>query len=194
MGVLFHNWVVEELSGLQDADDPIAELETEIAYLRRHGEAGRLSYVSFRVRGLPCGSGAIESGIRPVINLRLESNAMFWKNKNAETMLQVRSHVVPGRWDTSMKEPSEFRSSSGLRRLPVGALFDELQKKRLYYHSHMSQEFTGFPGQLNGNAPVTKSKGHFSKKNSFRLLSALQCDTFEFPAVAICKPYNAKSP
>jgi hypothetical protein len=101
--------VVEELSGLQDADDPIAELETEIAYLRRHGEAGRLSYVSFRARGVPCGSGAIESGIRRVINLRLKSNAMFWKNENAETMLQVRSHVVPGQWDKSMKELSEFR-------------------------------------------------------------------------------------
>ena len=101
--------VVEELAGLQDADKPIAELETEIAYLRRHGEAGRLSYVSFRARGLPCGSGAIESGIRRVINLRLKNNAMFWKHENAETMLQVRSHVVPGRWDTSMKELSEFR-------------------------------------------------------------------------------------
>ena len=101
--------VVDELSELQHEDDPMAELETEISYLRRHGEAGRLSYVSFRARGLPCGSGAIESGIRRVINLRLKSNAMFWKNENAETMLQVRSHVIPGQWDKSMKELSEFR-------------------------------------------------------------------------------------
>ncbi len=101
--------VVDELSGLQDEDESIAELETEISYLRRHGEAGRLSYVSFRARALPCGSGAIESSIRRVINLRLKNNAMFWKNENAETMLQVRSHVVPGQWDKSMKELSKFR-------------------------------------------------------------------------------------
>jgi hypothetical protein len=101
--------VVAELSELQQEESPIAELETEIAYLRRHGEAGRLSYVSFRSKGLPCGSGAIESGIRRVINLRLKSNAMFWKSDNAESMLQVRSQVVPDRWDSSMRELGEFR-------------------------------------------------------------------------------------
>ena len=58
---------------------------------------------------MPCGSGAIESGIRRVINLRLKSNAMFWKGKNAESMLQIRSHVIPDQWDKSMKELSEFR-------------------------------------------------------------------------------------
>jgi hypothetical protein len=101
--------VVDELSELQNMDEPIAALETEISYLRRHGEAGQLSYVSFRARGLPCGSGAVESSIRRVINLRLKSNAMFWKNENAEAMLQVRSHVIPDQWDNSMKALSEFR-------------------------------------------------------------------------------------
>lgn len=101
--------VVEELSGLQDVENPNSDLETEIAYLRRHGESGRLSYVSFRRQGLPCGSGAIESSIRRVINLRLKSNAMFWKSKNAESMLQVRSQVVPDHWDTAMTDLAEFR-------------------------------------------------------------------------------------
>lgn len=101
--------VVEELSELQDVENPNSDLETEIAYLRRHGEAGRLSYVSFRRQGLPCGSGAIESSIRRVINLRLKSNAMFWKGENAESMLQVRSQVVPDQWDTAMTDLAEFR-------------------------------------------------------------------------------------
>lgn len=103
--------VVEELSCLQDEQAPVAELETEINYLRRHGEAGRLSYVSFRRQGLPCGSGAIESSIRRVINLRLKSNAIFWKSDNAESMLQVRCQVIPDRWDTAMVELAEFRRS-----------------------------------------------------------------------------------
>jgi hypothetical protein len=101
--------VVEELSDLQDVEKPNADLETELAYLRRHGEAGRLSYVSFRRQGLPCGSGAIESSIRRVINLRLKSNAMFWKDENAESMLQVRSQVVPDQWDTAMTDLAKFR-------------------------------------------------------------------------------------
>jgi len=101
--------VVEELSRLQDTQQPIKELKTEIAYLRRHGEAGRLSFVSFRRQGLPCGSGAIESSIRRVINLRLKSNAMFWKRDNAEQMLQVRSQVVSDRWDAQMLNLANFR-------------------------------------------------------------------------------------
>jgi len=101
--------VVEELTELQNADEPNEKLNTEIAYLRRHGEAGRLSYVSYRRAGLPCGSGAIESSIRRVINLRLKSNAMFWKSENAESMLQVRCQVVPDQWDTAMVELAEYR-------------------------------------------------------------------------------------
>ena len=101
--------VVEELSSLQNIAKPIKELETEIAYLHRHGEAGHLSYVSFRRQGLPCGSGAIESSIRRVINLRLKSNAMFWKRENAELMLQVRSQLVTDRWDAQMMELANFR-------------------------------------------------------------------------------------
>ena len=101
--------VVEELSSLQNEQEPVADLETEINYLRRHGEAGRLSYPSFRRQGLPCGSGAIESSIRRVINLRLKSNAMFWRSNNAESMLQVRCQVVPDRWDAAMVELAEFR-------------------------------------------------------------------------------------
>ena len=101
--------VVEELSSLQAEGETNQELQTELAYLRRHGEAGRLSYVSFRRQGLPLGSGAIESSIRRVINLRLKSNAMFWRQENAEIMLQVRAQVITDRWDERMLELADFR-------------------------------------------------------------------------------------
>ncbi len=101
--------VVEELSSFQNEADPNSELATEIAYLQRHGEAGRLRYVYFRAKGIPCGSGAVESSIRRVINLRMKSNAMFWKLENAEAMLQVRSQVITDRWDDSMVELVDFR-------------------------------------------------------------------------------------
>jgi hypothetical protein len=103
--------VVEELESLEPEGTTNAELRTEISYLRRHGEAGRLGYVYFRGQGLPCGSGAIESSIRRVINLRLKSNAMFWKSENAESMLQVRSQVVPDRWNESLSDVNVFRRS-----------------------------------------------------------------------------------
>ncbi len=71
---------------------------TEIDYLRRHGESGHLSYARYRRRGLPVGSGAIESAIRRVINLRLKGNSIYWKEPNAEGMLVLRGLVVSGRW------------------------------------------------------------------------------------------------
>jgi len=74
-------------------------LWTEIAYLDRHGEEGHLEYATYRRRGLPLGSGAIESAIRRVINLRLKGNSIYWEEENAEAMLVLRGLVLSGRWN-----------------------------------------------------------------------------------------------
>ena len=93
--------VVAELLRLgaeaQLADD--SPLWTELAYLDRHGEDGHLEYATFRRRGLPLGSGAIESAIRRVINLRLKGNSIYWHEENAEGMLVLRGLVLSGRWN-----------------------------------------------------------------------------------------------
>lgn len=91
------------------------KLLTEIAYLRKHGQAGRLSYAHFRKLGLPLGSGAIESSIRRVINLRLKSNGMFWGDPQAETMLQVRAQVISNRWDQRLQQMRELSRRDGHR-------------------------------------------------------------------------------
>lgn len=105
--------VVEELSELA-ADQAITDkMQTEIAYLQKHGEAGRLSYPHFRHLGLPLGSGAIESSIRRVINLRLKSNGMFWGEPPAETMLQVRAQVISGRWDERLQALRDLSRRDG---------------------------------------------------------------------------------
>jgi hypothetical protein len=104
--------VVQELRELSD-DSKSEKIKTEIAYLQKHGEAGRLSYPHFRKLGLPLGSGAIESGIRRVINLRLKSNAIFWREPNAESMLQVRAQVISNRWDQRVQEVRELRRQDG---------------------------------------------------------------------------------
>ena len=87
--------VVEELTELAEMNTGNEAARTEIAYLRKHGEAGRLQYPTFRKLGLPLGSGAIESSIRRVINLRLKNNGMFWREEHAEEMLQVRCRSFP---------------------------------------------------------------------------------------------------
>ena len=47
-----------------------------------------------------------------MINLRLKSNAMFWKSVNAESMLQLRSRVISRRWDGALVELSDFRRTT----------------------------------------------------------------------------------
>jgi hypothetical protein len=75
---------------------------TEIRYLEKHGSEGHLQYVTFRRRGIPCGSGAIESTIRRVINLRLKSNAMYWLEENAEALFAIRALILCERWEDTL--------------------------------------------------------------------------------------------
>jgi hypothetical protein len=95
--------VVDELVRLATAAQlpEGAEVWTEIAYLGRHGEDGHLDYATYRRRRLPLGSGAMESAIRRVINLRLKGNSIFWEEENAEGMLHIRGLVLAGRWNTT---------------------------------------------------------------------------------------------
>ncbi|WP_373649434.1 hypothetical protein [Schlesneria sp. DSM 10557] len=44
----------------------------------------RMDYSHARDHQLPIGSGAIESAVRRVINLRVKSNAVYWLRENAE--------------------------------------------------------------------------------------------------------------
>jgi hypothetical protein len=69
--------------------------------------AGRLRYDCFRYRGVPRGSGAIESTIRRVINLRLKGNSIYWTENNAEAVFQLRAAVVSGRWEEIVKHTRE---------------------------------------------------------------------------------------
>ena len=105
--------VVEELTDLAAGAAEDAGVWTEIAYLQKHGEAGRLMYPTFRRLGLPLGSGAIESTIRRVLNLRMKSNAMYWREENAEAMLQVRAQILTNRWDERMEQARRHLSRDG---------------------------------------------------------------------------------
>ena len=98
----WHLYAIDDLSDLAEDNQWPSTIATEIEYLRKHGESGRLSFVRFRKLGIPLGSGSIESSIRRVVNNRMKSNGMFWLAENAETMLQLRCQVMGGRWDESV--------------------------------------------------------------------------------------------
>jgi hypothetical protein len=91
--------VIAELKVLAPKEPDDSAMWREIRYLTKHSDAGRLRYHSFRCRGVPLGSGAIESTIRRVLNLRLKGNGIYWTEDNAEAVFQPRAAVVSGRWE-----------------------------------------------------------------------------------------------
>ena len=99
--------VIEELEGLAAGQPEGAVVWREIGYLIRHSEAGRLRYDCFRCRGVPLGSGAIESTIRRVLNLRLKGTSLFWEEANAEAVIQLRAAVLSGRWEERLEQTRE---------------------------------------------------------------------------------------
>lgn len=72
-------------------------LKNELGYFERHAE--HMRYAVFKDAGLPRGSGAIESAVRRVVNLRLKGAGIFWHEESANAMLLLRSYYKAGRWD-----------------------------------------------------------------------------------------------
>jgi len=99
--------VVSELEGLGEARGWPKALEQPLAYLIKHMKAGHLRYGEFRRKGLPLGSGAVESAMRRVINLRLKGPGLMWLEGNAEAALVLRAAAVTGRWEETLARVRE---------------------------------------------------------------------------------------
>ncbi len=59
----------------------------------------RMAYATLTAMKLPIGSGAIESTVRRVVNLRLKGASIFWCRASAEAILLLRSYYKAGRWN-----------------------------------------------------------------------------------------------
>jgi hypothetical protein len=59
----------------------------------------RMAYAKLMAMKLPIGSGAIESTVRRVVNLRLKGASIFWCRASAEAILLLRSYYKAGRWN-----------------------------------------------------------------------------------------------
>src|SRR3954470_18746017 len=93
--------VVATLRAKAEGQPSDSAVWAEIEYLNKH--EAHLRYDWFAYRGRPLGSGAVESAIRRVINLRLKGNGIYWKEENAEAMLVLRAAVLTGRWEETME-------------------------------------------------------------------------------------------
>lgn len=73
------------------------DIATERNYFIRNQH--RMNYQQVSDLKLPLGSGAMESAIRRVVNLRLKGASIYWLEKTAEAMLMLRSYYKSGRWN-----------------------------------------------------------------------------------------------
>ena len=93
--------VVAALRAMAEGQPLDSKVWVAITFLDKH--ESHLRYDWFGYRGRPLGSGAVESAIRRVINLRLKGNGIYWKEENAEAMLVLRAAVLTGRWEETME-------------------------------------------------------------------------------------------
>jgi hypothetical protein len=76
-------------------------LQRESCYLQHNRH--RWDYATLKANHLPSGSGAVESAIRRVVNLRLKGAGIFWPAETAQELLMLRSYYQAGRWELLKK-------------------------------------------------------------------------------------------
>src|SRR5467141_583604 len=70
----------------------------------------RMTYAKLMAMKLPIGSGAIESTVRRVVNLRLKGPSIFWCRASAEAILLLRSYYKAGRWNLLKQMATSHRA------------------------------------------------------------------------------------
>jgi len=83
--------------------------------IRKHREyftknQHRMAYAQLMAMKLPIGSGAIESAVRRVVNLRLKGPSLFWCRASAEAILLLRSYYKAGRWNMLKRMATSHRA------------------------------------------------------------------------------------
>ncbi|MGH2387920.1 MAG: ISKra4 family transposase [Chloroflexota bacterium] len=114
--LLLHTWLAEQTHALKHqtpepvlaalrllpteaAPDPGAAADARdetLGYLE--ARLDQLQYAEFRRRGLPIGSGAMESACKLVVEARLKGSGMHWEPGNVSPMVALRTVLCSKRW------------------------------------------------------------------------------------------------
>lgn len=86
------------LSDTAKAVDPRWIAHRTVGYFEEN--RARMNYPDYRDKGLPIGSGVVESGCKHVVADRLKRTGMRWDEPGAENILALRCHDLNGRWDS----------------------------------------------------------------------------------------------
>jgi hypothetical protein len=99
-GRLLNNQSSKVLRSLQPHLEPPNTQEAPVSAAHRYllERQDCLDYVAARSRKLPIGSGEVESGHRHVIQKRLKLAGSWWKETNAQAMLNLRTARSNNQW------------------------------------------------------------------------------------------------
>ncbi len=101
-------WSTMERSGQEAAAKQLAYFESRESLLQ---------YPKMRQKGLPLGTGCVESANQHVLHTRMKGAGKFWAAKNVNSMLVLRCALCSNRWDDEMAViPAERERQRLLRR------------------------------------------------------------------------------
>jgi hypothetical protein len=107
--------ITSMLKGAREKKKALAKIDNYFA------DVHRFQYRRFDKMGIPIGSGAVESAIRRIINLRIKGAGIFWKIMNPEKMMFMRSGFLSGRWNTIQNNYlKNIRNELNLSELDMG--------------------------------------------------------------------------
>lgn len=97
--------VLRELGKYVEAEN-IADVDAPVRKCWRYilNRKGSLDYQGAIEKGLPIGSGEIESGNKSVVQNRLKIAGAWWTGENAEKMLGLRVTRANGEWNSYWKQ------------------------------------------------------------------------------------------
>ena len=99
------------LQTLLDQGQTAACITPACTYFRN--QAALMNYPAYRQRGLPIGSGTVESACKNVVGARCTLPGMRWTIPGVQAILSLRAELLSHRWDQSWALARDYR-----RRLP----------------------------------------------------------------------------
>jgi len=94
-------WQIESWNAAHLRVGDTTPVHNALTYIANHRE--QMRYASLRERGLPIGSGAVESTCKQLVAMRMKRSGQRWKRRGGQAILSLRSLCLSDRWDAAMR-------------------------------------------------------------------------------------------
>lgn len=92
----------DELAGVEERAEALGVVESNLEYFEKRRE--QIRYREFEAKGLPIGSGAVESANKLLVEARLKGSGMHWADEHVNPMVALRTVACSDRWEEAWPE------------------------------------------------------------------------------------------